>query len=195
MSKADRGERNKTLPFVLISAAVFSFAFYLGFVAAGANPDYAREVIQETLKGFSFLRDANDLLVLLFIFFNNSLKALIAILLGPLFFVPVIFMFINGFLLGMVLKVIGGEVGFTTVGAALVPHGIFEIPAVVIASGYGIWLGFMIIKKFATNNHEIKISGLYGHVLRKFALIIVPVLIIAALIEVFVSPHIVRLFR
>lgn len=189
------GAINKALPFVLTSAAVFFFAFYLGFVAAGTNPDYAWKMVQETLEGFSFLRDANDLLVLFFIFFNNSFKALVAILLGPLFFVPVIFMFANGFILGMVLKVVGEEVGITTIAAALLPHGIFEIPAVIIASGYGIWLGFMIIKKFATNNHEIKVSGLYEYVLRKFVLVIVPILIIAALIEVFVSPHVIRSLR
>lgn len=74
------------------------------------------------------------------IFLNNYLSTLLALLPGLLFcFGPVLFLLINGFTMGNPVAFASSKVGIYKIGLAIVPHGIFEVPAVLIASSYGLW--------------------------------------------------------
>ena len=61
----------------------------------------------------------------------------------------------------------------------LLPHGIFEIPALILSLGLGLKLGFFIF----TKNKKKYLKDNLINSLRVFVYIILPLLIIAAIIE------------
>jgi stage II sporulation protein M len=68
----------------------------------------------------------------------------------------------------------------------LAPHGIFELPAVFIAIGFGLKLGVcslrMIISGFDKKENKFFAENLINS-FRSFFLVIVPLLVIAGIIE------------
>lgn len=101
------------------------------------------------------------------------------IILGGLFGVlPVLFSLYNGYILGFV-----GKLSVSAEGASsllwLLPHGIFELPAVFISLGLGLKLGTFIFHK---NKAEIFKEYIIKS-LKVFILIVIPLLIIAGIIE------------
>ena len=84
----------------------------------------------------------------------------------------------NGFILGFVSKLSVAEIGLFSLWK-LLPHGIFELPAIFISFASGVKLGSFIF-------HKKKIEALENflkNTLRIFILVVVPLLFLAALIE------------
>jgi stage II sporulation protein M len=82
--------------------------------------------------------------------FWNNLRACIAMLvLGSFYGVFTVFsLFINGLMIGVVLTMASGQTSvslFDMVLYGLVPHGIFELPAILIASALGLKLGRVLL--------------------------------------------------
>jgi len=80
-----------------------------------------------------------------FIIFNNIKSSFFGLFFGLFFGVlPITLIIVNGFLLGFVIhKVVLSEGIFVL--WKLFPHGIFEIPAVVISAGIGLRLGLFFL--------------------------------------------------
>ncbi len=89
------------------------------------------------------------------------------------------------FMAGTKLKGIGMESFFLSI----LPHGIFELPAGLYASGVGVFLTIEISKKFLSKyrSGSIPWGNLLKQVCSSFILMIMPLLLIAAFIEVFVA--------
>ena len=86
-----------------------------------------------------------------FIFQNNFKTALTMLLLGSIIFVlPMITLFLNGLLVGYVLKAtaLAGVSASKVFIVGILPHGILELPAILIAGGIGIFLGLNVFRWF-----------------------------------------------
>ncbi|MBU0958840.1 MAG: stage II sporulation protein M [Nanoarchaeota archaeon] len=117
--------------------------------------------------------------LLRFIFFNNLQTSFLAMVVGVLFAVfPLFAIVTNGYLLGFV-SYLSVKAGGILVLWKLLPHGIFELPAVFLAVGLGLRLGLYI---FRTNERPFK--EIIVECLRVFLFVILPLLIVAAIIEV-----------
>ncbi len=119
--------------------------------------------------------------LILFIFSNNVSSAFFAIVLGvALGVMPMFNALINGALVGYVIALTSRIEGLTVIWR-LIPHGIFELPAIFISIGMGIYLGMFIFEK------EKKKAFMYRvrESLNTFAMIVIPLLVIAAIIEGF----------
>lgn len=118
-------------------------------------------------------------LLILLIFLRNSLAALLSIALGPFFaVVPVIGAVSNGTLIGVVIAHVDNPDKFSAF-LHLLPHGIFELPAIMTAWGFGIWRGLWYFqKRTAQTSEEIRKKAY-----RTYFTFILPLLIIAAIIE------------
>lgn len=84
-----------------------------------------------------------------FIFLNNSIKSVLIIYLGALFGVlPALFLLINGAVIGYLihLYVLQGLDVFDLIVKGLLPHGIIEIPAIIIACAFGLQFGMKVLK-------------------------------------------------
>jgi stage II sporulation protein M len=114
-----------------------------------------------------------------FIFFNNLKSSFFGMSFGILFGIfPILVTIFNGYLLGFVsaFSVAGGGVLSLW---KLLPHGIFELPAIFLSLGLGLRLGTLVFQK----NKQKFLKENILRSLKIFLLIVIPLLIIAAIIE------------
>ena len=151
---------------------------YLGFLNElfRAALEYIQQ-LSENVKDFS---DSYPLWVLFLLFFfviflNNSFTCFIDILSGPLAgIVPLFSAFVNGGLVGWFVQQEGG-----IVLVAIIPHGVFEIPAFLISAAIGLRLGREVFR----SRGERDLGGEMKMGLWVFLTLILPLLVIAAIIE------------
>ena len=66
------------------------------------------------------------------------------------------------------------------------PHGVLELPAVFLGSAIGLMMGASFTRRL-TAKSENTIGAELGQALRFFATVIVPLLLLAALVEAYVT--------
>lgn len=115
--------------------------------------------------------------------FNNNVKASFFILLVGLFFgiFPLIMIAINGYLIGFVLHYAISAEGITIIWR-LFPHGVFELPAIIISAGIGLKLGYTLILSLINKEKVFVLEDLKKSIWI-FLLLIIPLLLFAAIIE------------
>lgn len=171
------------------SLAFSSILFFGSALAAYCFSDRIPiDIIEVFRRAFGDLRELDPLQLMLFIFFNNSIKSFMAILLGPaLGIVPFFFTVMNGGILGLAMGRVAESKGIAFALAAVLPHGILEIPAIIASSAIGFRLAWEVLRKIFSGGsvlRELKRG------LRFFFLRIVPLLLVAAFIEAFITPAI-----
>ncbi len=171
----------------IIVTAVFVLSVLSGYIFGVSMTDVSQNFVNQTLQQFKFVGNLEHYQIFAFIFANNVLKAFTSMVLGIAFgIVPVLFVVLNGMMIGVVVAVISAKMGITKTLALLIPHGILEIPAVLISSSYGVDLGIDALKKFRGENIDLNLSLL--RILKKFAKIPLPMLVFAAFIETYITP-------
>jgi len=146
--------------FIWGSVAVFFIFALIGFFAKVPEElslqilDYFRELVKMT-EGYGSFK------MILFLFFNN-LKAS--------FF---------GFILGFASRFAVAQEGLFSLWR-LLPHGIFELPAIFLSLGLGLKIGSGLFEK---KNKWKALKNYFIESLKVFALIILPLLIVAAVVE------------
>ena len=163
-----------------IYAVLFIFLAFLLLGAFIPVPDvlaqklmeFIEEILQKT-ENMSFLE------LLGFLFLNNSESSFLGMIFGIFFGIFSVFTAMsNGYLIGFVSSRVISSEGILVLWR-LFPHGIFELPAVMISLGLGLRLGTFIIQK---NKLEFLKNNLWKS-LRVFLFVILPLLFIAAIIE------------
>ena len=161
---------------------LFAFLLFLVSVSFGlAFPSlFEKQVLKVVEELVKETQDLGTLELISFIIFNNMKSAFFGLIFGAVFgFIPFLITIVNGYVLGFVMnKSIFNEGIFIL--WRLLPHGIFEIPAVIISIGLGLELGmFLFSKKLRKKGflELVKIS------LKVFLLIIIPLLVAAGIIE------------
>jgi len=114
-----------------------------------------------------------------FIISNNVRSTLFGILFGFILGIfPLVSALVNGYLLGFVSVATVNSGGFLILGKLFL-YGVFELPAVFISLGLGLKLGTFIFQK---KKLEFFRNNLLNS-LKVFLLIVIPLLIIAGIIE------------
>ena len=165
--------------FILFILVVFLFSVLIAFYFQPPEVvDFIKQFIEDILKQTQGLGTWQ---MIVFILNNNLSSAFFSMIFGLILGIfPVLTAFTNGYILGFVAdKVIAIE-GISVLWR-LAPHGIFEIPALIISLALGTKLGFFI----TAGRDKIKKEFLrrLQESLRVFLFIIMPLLIIAAIIE------------
>jgi len=164
--------------FIWLAIGIFVFFAFIAIIFP--TPEILETVINQKIQELIEMTKGLDAYeMILFIFQNNAGISFIALFLGIMLgIVPIFLTLSNGYVLGYVMKLVIIETGFNELWR-LLPHGIFEIPAVIISLALGIRLGvFPFAKKPLKEFKKRIISSL-----KVFFLIILPLLIIAAVIE------------
>lgn len=176
--------------YIFVIIVIFILSLVNGYFMAIKDPQGSRDAIDQLFSGLSFARNIPTFQLFIFIFLNNAVKAFLVILLGFLFgIVPIFFVFTNANLIGLVIAVFGAREGFLRVVLSLLPHGIFEIPAVLIASGYGLWLGVKFYRKLRFGEPFMEA---FRFSIRKYFTVVFPLLLLAAFIEAYIKSLLVR---
>ncbi|WP_406670158.1 stage II sporulation protein M [Methanolobus sp. ZRKC4] len=183
---------DELIPFVWISLLFFVLSTIAGYAYYTIEPSYALnslsglEELAEMLQGLSAFE------IMLLIFVNNSVKMFFSILLGfALGIIPFGFLVLNGFILGVFAHYQAVESGTLFIIAGLTPHGIIEIPMLLISSAIGLKIGYVALNTIRSQPADLK-----GEIIRgiKFYLHwLFPLILLAAIIETFITPVIIYL--
>lgn len=156
---------------IFVISAIFGFVFH-------ENLTFLNKIIEELILKTQGL-SATELIF--FILQNNLMSSLLSVAIGLFFGIfPVFNAIVNGVVLGYVSALVSNEHGLSILWR-LLPHGIFELPAIFISLGLGIKLGFTLFLGRKTRAKEFR-RRFYNSA-NTFLMIVIPLLIIAALIE------------
>jgi stage II sporulation protein M len=173
-----------------------TLVFIIGMLLGAGFSELFQGFIESQLKGLEQLTQsiANQpnpqWSIFWLIFWNNIVKTLLIIVLGVFFgILPLFFLLANGMLLGYVGALSAQKESLLYVIKAIIPHGIIEIPAIIIAAAFGLRLGVLMMKAMATlisparsNSYKEDLRG-FGKAIIPIAIILVIALTVAALIE------------
>jgi len=166
-----------TRRFIYIIIVLFFLSSLIGFAFSDAFRFF--DPILAELAGKIEGMSTPDLIW--FIFQNNITSAFFGMLLGVFVGIfPVINALTNGSILGYVYSRVAATEGLGIIWL-LLPHGIFELPAVFIALGLGVRFGMFIFAKEKKKEFVRRLKGS----LKVFFAVVLPLLIIAAIIEAF----------
>ena len=135
------------------------------------------EELSEGIKDFTDIYPAWLIFMVFFvvIFLNNAFTCFLDIILGPLLGIfPLFSVILNGGLIGWFAQ----EEGLI-VFLAIVPHGMFEIPAFLLSAAIGLKLGREVLKR----KEERHLKDELRKGLRTYLILVLLLLLIAALIE------------
>ena len=128
---------------------------------------------------------------------NNWRAMLIACLCGfvPFLYLPAVSLLTNGVLLGLLGSrfVLEGQ-GLLYYLAGILPHGIFEISALLVSAACGIALCRYMKRLVTSDPHRPSPSQVFTDVLSVLLLVVAPLTVVAAGVEAYVTPLILQLF-
>ena len=135
-----------------------------------------------------------SMLLVLIIFINNAIKALGLIFSGILLGLPpLLFVGLNGFILGGLGSALESGNGWRYVMASFVPHGVIEIPVIVLGTALGLTVGMESLRWLVRRESQVKSQ--LSDCLKVYLRWILPGLAVAAIIEVFVTPLLIGLIN
>ena len=169
-----------------ITVLVFLVTVVMGYFAAASNSEIAETWMQE-LEMFKWIMSLNPLLIMLAIFLKNFVACAMSVLLGLGFgLVPLLVLTSNGFMIGVVSYSIIHKQGVLYLLAGIAPHGIIELPTILLGISLGFRLGYLLVLTIL--GEEVDLAGetrIAVHLLVRWFL---PLLLLAAAIETFITP-------
>lgn len=172
--------RKKELKYTLISCALFAvcwavFYFGLGSLFSGS---LEADSMEDLYKGENFFS----------LFFNNLLHCLVCAAGFGILSVPMLlFDAASIAVVGVAFRFFGGS--FAQYTALLLPHCIFEIPALILSCACGLKL-FTVLRAYIRGKKE-GYRDILTDILKSFGVILILVLIAAA-VEAFLTPVIAK---
>ncbi|AWB46098.1 hypothetical protein DCC85_19335 [Paenibacillus sp. CAA11] len=186
---------------LLLSVFLFAAGVYWGTVNAEFLQQFIGAQVEKLGEISSQLKTESnqELSFFRFIFINNAVKGVLVLFTGALLgIIPALFMVINGMAIGYVLQTAaqGGEDITRLIVQGLLPHGIIEIPAIMIAGAFGLHFGYKVWRSIGeglTGRRSDKESwgAFMGSAIRASFWIIV-LLLIAAGIESTITLYLIR---
>lgn len=168
------------------------FLFGVGLIFGLATPaDLANLISQEiaTLEEFGDTVASLPLpLVAILIFAKNASALAISFVLSPILcLAPILSLTLNGWLISFVSTTVIQEKSLSFLLAGLLPHGIFEIPALIMAQAAALSFGAMAVMAIFKKEKRKLLSPNFKQNL-KYLLIALALLVPAAIIETYVTP-------
>lgn len=128
---------------------------------------------------------------LLALFLNNVNAGAFSIGLGiiPFLFLPIYSLFVNGVVVGVMgaVMLVSG-LGLLPFLAGILPHGIFEIPALALGISSGIRLCLTVIRLIFRKTYPGEFFVTLKSIVRLFFFWMVPLFAVAAVIETYITP-------
>lgn len=176
--------------YIAIVVVLFLCSMAIGYVIPITSPDVAQSMVSGLESKAAELSGQSQPMMMLGIFFNNALASMVSLLLGLVAgIVPLLFVLSNGMVIGIILEMViskaGMADGITLFLVGILPHGIFELPAVLISTAIGLKLGYSAIKSVLSRKDLVTDELKNGLLI--FFFWILPILLIAAVIETYVT--------
>ncbi len=177
----------------VLVTAIFLVSAISGYMYAASNPFESAMVLQELSDELGWITDLDPVLILFVIFLNNAIKSFLAIVFGVLVIVPTMFIMFNGYILGIVMCESVRIEGPLYVAAAILPHGIIELPMVIGSAALGTRIGMMVLLRISGKISTKEILSALKWSISYYFRWILPLLFVAAVIETFITPAVMRI--
>ena len=182
----------------LNTAAAFAVLAVLGFAAGMLFPDAAQQLLDRfaaQLEQLGLSSNVPQSQMMATLFFNNVTASLLAMLYGLIPFVPLSALALgtNALMLGAFAAIYQQQgIGLGVYVLGVLPHGIFELSALILSCA----LGLLICRTGTERILKKSDTPFFRRVLdciRVFLTFSVPLLLVAALIETYVTPALLNL--
>ena len=178
-----------------MTAVAFLVLVVLSYIAGRLFPEISATILtyfNEVVADSGIVRDDGSFSALAL--FGNNLRAMVlSTLYGfiPFLYLPALSMGVNAILLGMVASSVNGQ--WLLLAAGILPHGIFELPALCLSLAAGLCL-CQNINRYIRKNEKGIMTPLLLNILRVTGLVVIPLLVVAAIMESYVTPAVMQLF-
>ena len=178
-----------------MTAVAFLVLVVLSYIAGRLFPEIPAAILtyfNEIVADSGIVRDDGSFSALAL--FGNNLRAMVlSTLYGfiPFLYLPALSMGVNAILLGMVASSVNGQ--WLLLAAGILPHGIFELPALCLSLAAGLCL-CQNINRYIRKNEKGLMKPLLLNILRVTGLVVIPLLVVAAIMESYVTPAVMQLF-
>lgn len=178
-----------------MTAVAFLVLVVLSYIAGRLFPEISATILtyfNEVIADSGIVRDDGSFSALAL--FGNNLRAMVlSTLYGfiPFLYLPALSMGVNAILLGMVASSVNGQ--WLLLAAGILPHGIFELPALCLSLAAGLCL-CQNINRYIRKNEKGIMTPLLLNILRVTGLVVIPLLVVAAIMESYVTPAVMQLF-
>jgi stage II sporulation protein M len=216
------------------AARALGLGFVLGFAFFMFRPDQERRALELVIKALEDISiDASPPVLALTLFYHNARASMIAVAAGgaPFLFLPILDPAINGAVLGLLCSVSKHQ-GLDVprlILTQILPHGVFELTAVLYATSLGLYLSAEMgkraqaawkarMRRIGTQTSmcppsappapqavdaaaaplefletypqrvDAEPKGVARNIVRSFVLVVLPLLLVAAFVEGFITP-------
>jgi len=172
---------------IFIASGLFVIGIVLGLVTPPAITSLFSEELS-ALGKYSSMLAPFKLSTFIFIFIKNTLVLLLSFALSPILcLMPILALALNGWVLTLALTLVAEQKSIGFVLAGVLPHGIIEIPALVIGEAAALSLGAtVIVALFKKEGRSLLLPNLRQS--SKYLWIALALLLIAAAIETYITP-------
>jgi len=180
-------------PYFLFTILIFLVGILLGFYFAEEFPLESQKFISLLKETYEPILEMNKVSQILFIFLQNSFVSFLAIITGFIFGIfPFLVLLFNGEAIGVVASFILRDFNISYFLLGILPHGIIEIPCILISCAMGLKIWIILVRKiFKRDERSLKDEiSLASEIFLKVILVL---LLMAAIIEVLVIPELLRI--
>jgi uncharacterized membrane protein SpoIIM required for sporulation len=180
---------------------IFFIAVFLGYATGSTNQTGAAQTYQKfkATQEDPLSAQAPPIQAIILII-SNAVIGLSIMLTGPIsarllriWFGSIFILVYNGFILGELCFVIAKSIGLETMILGMLPHVVFELSAVFLCGGLGLFMGYnIIIDQCEEPNYSY--SEIYSEMkesIKFYCKMILPIFIIAGLVEIFISQRVI----
>ncbi len=172
---------------IFIAISLFSIGLVFGLTSPTSIASLLSEEIAALAEFSSILAPFNFLTAIL-IFIKNASALLLSFALSPIFcLLPILALTVNGWLIAFVSTTVIQEESLSYLLAGLLPHGIFELPALIMAQAAALSFGTMAILALLQRERRKLVLPCLKQNLR-YLMVAIVLLLPAAIIETYVTP-------
>jgi stage II sporulation protein M len=177
---------------IIITFLLFFSTLTVGWVGSAQNPQIGQDLMKLFEKEVAGQMDGQNPFDMFIKLFANNLEACILLFLGGASFgiLTIFIMSLNGIVIGAIMELVSKNHSAVFVAAAILPHGIFEIPAFIISGALGILMAQSLIAEWYGSGDTAIAAQAFA---RLFIVIIIPLVMTAACVEAFITPVIIHL--
>jgi stage II sporulation protein M len=184
--KGDLAYLKSIRAFIGLTVLAFMAAAMMGYFAAAADSELAVGWMKD-LEMLKWIMGLHPILIMLIIFLKNLTTCAMSVLLGLGFgLVPLLVLTSNGIMIGIVSYVIIHKQGVLYLLAGIAPHGIIELPTILLGISMGFRLGYLLA--FTLLGEKVDLAGETRVAIHFLVKWFVPLLFLAAAIETFITP-------
>jgi len=163
----------------------------IGIVSGLAMPDQFANLFAEdlaALKELSSILGPFKITTAVFIFLKNVSALILSFIFSPvLCLAPVLALLVNGFIISFVSILVLQEESLGILLVGLVPHGIFELPALIMGEAAALSFGTMALAALISKERRKQLKSNLRQNLR-YLIIAFLLLLPAAVIETYITP-------